>query len=219
MHLGHHKCILPDHAKSEAPSAPSAPRDSPGWTQTTLYQWIQGALQSPDLDTQTEPPSARSPASPPSDTIPISFEDMRKDLLTAQVAIINYCIKHSYPLQRWKRGVLNVMILKEPGNIKIHRLRVLHGYEADFSALLAIKWRHLLYHAVNNTTLFHSEQYGGIPGRDSLAIPFIKEMQMEITCTSRYPIVKIDFDATSCYDRIPPNLASLACRGLGMAAP
>jgi hypothetical protein len=76
------------------------------------------------------------------------------------------------------------MILKEPGNIKIHRLRVLHLYEADFSALLAIKWRHLLYHAVNNT-LFHSEQYGGIPGRDSLAIPFIEEMQMEITRTSR----------------------------------
>jgi hypothetical protein len=78
-------------------------------------------------------------------------------------------------------------------------------------------WRHLLYHAVNNT-LFHSEQYGGIPGRDSLAIPFIEEMQMEITRTSRYPIVKTDFlDATSCYDRIPPNfLASLSCRGLGM---
>jgi hypothetical protein len=62
----------------------------------------------------------------------------------------------------------------------------------------------------------HSEQYGGIPGRDSLAIPFIKEMQMEITHTSWYPIVKTDFDATSCYDRIPPNLASLSCRGLGM---
>jgi hypothetical protein len=62
MHLGHHKCIavpfLPDHAEPEAPSAPPAPRDTPGWTQTTLYQWIEGALQSPDLDTQTEPSSA-----------------------------------------------------------------------------------------------------------------------------------------------------------------
>jgi hypothetical protein len=111
MHLGHHKCIavpfLPDHAESTEPSPSPVPGDTPGWTQTTIYQWIQSALQSPDLDTHTEHPSTHSPpASPPSDTTPISYEDMRKDLLTAQVAMINYCIKHCYPLQRWKRVVI-----------------------------------------------------------------------------------------------------------------
>jgi hypothetical protein len=52
-----------------------------------------------------------------------SMEDARQDLLQAHLDIINYGLLHGYSLQRWQE-VVNVMILKEPENHRIYRLRV-----------------------------------------------------------------------------------------------
>ena len=43
----------------------------------------------------------------------------------------------------------------------------------------------------------------------------ITEMQHEITRATRKPFVTLDFDATSCYDRIIESVASLAARSFG----
>ena len=106
------------------------------------------------------------------------------------------------------------MILKEPGNTKIHCLCVIHLYEADYNAILAIKFCQLMHHTVDNN-LLHKNQYGGIPGRDSIAPVLITEMQNEISRITRKPLISIDFDATSCYDRICPNIASLVTKSYG----
>ena len=53
-------------------------------------------------------------------------------LVTARVTLINYALRTGYVYDRWK-DVVNVMILKEPNNTKIHRLRVIHLYEADYN--------------------------------------------------------------------------------------
>ena len=73
--------------------------------------------------------------------------------------IINYCIRNNHALQRWKK-VVNVMIFKEIGNYKIHRLRIIHIYEADFNMILAVKWRQLLRSA-DEKQLINKGQYGG----------------------------------------------------------
>ncbi len=169
-------------------------------------------LPFPEDSENDTPPHCPSDDTSDDRTIP-KPEDMRLKLLGYQVAMINYCIRHSYSLERWRK-VVNVMILKEPGNVTIHRLQVLHLYEADYSALLAIKWRALMHHAVDND-LIHSEQYGGVPGKDSITPAYMEEIQWEITRATRRPIVKTDFDATSCYDRIIPSLASLVGRAHG----
>ena len=72
-----------------------------------------------------------------------ALESKRKDLIRAQVSMINYALQHSYSYKRWKQ-VVNVMIEKEPGNSKVHRLRVIHIYEADYNFLLQAKWRSLI---------------------------------------------------------------------------
>ena len=71
-----------------------------------------------------------------------------------------------------------------------------------------------MHHAIDNC-LLHPEQYGGVLGRDSITPAYIEELQWEVTRATRQPIVKTDFDATSCYDRIIPSLASLVCRAFG----
>jgi hypothetical protein len=71
------------------------------------------------------------------------LEESRLALLQAHLAIINYCLRHGYSLLRWHE-VVNVMILKEANNHRIHRLRVLHLFEADYNLILGVKWRQLM---------------------------------------------------------------------------
>jgi hypothetical protein len=92
------------------------------------------------------------------------------------------------------------MLLKEPNNPRIHRLHVIHLYEADFNLLLGVKWRNIIHRSLDNDTLHPtSSQYGGLPGRESLIPVFMEEMQNEIDRASRKPYIKQDFDATSCW--------------------
>jgi hypothetical protein len=71
------------------------------------------------------------------------------------------------------------MSFKEPGNYKIHRLRVIHIYEADFNAMLAIKWRKLLHHA-DHYNLLHSGQYGGRPGCKAQSLTLLEELKYDL---------------------------------------
>ncbi|KAG7358422.1 reverse transcriptase RNA-dependent DNA polymerase [Nitzschia inconspicua] len=140
-------------------------------------------------------------------------EDLRNDLVQGQVQLVNYAIKHSYCYNRWSK-VATFMIQKEPGNTKVHRLRVIHLYEADFNLLLGVKWRQLTHHCIN-TNLLNPWQFGGLPGRDATTPVFLEELQWEISRASRWSLLRMDFDATSCYDRIIPNIANLAGRSFG----
>jgi hypothetical protein len=68
----------------------------------------------------------------------MTLDNQRKELIRAHTAMLNYSLPHSYSFERWK-NVVNVMIKKEPGNAKIHRLRVIHLYKADYNLLLQVK--------------------------------------------------------------------------------
>jgi hypothetical protein len=67
------------------------------------------------------------------------IEKQRMALIGAHVSMIKYAIKQSYSYARWK-NVINVMIEKEPGSSKVHRLRVIHIYQADYNFILQAKW-------------------------------------------------------------------------------
>jgi hypothetical protein len=144
----------------------------------------------------------------------LAFEAKREKLIQAQLALLNYSLKFSHSYKRW-RTIVNVMILKEPGNTKIHRLRVIHIYEADYNLLLGVKWRQLL-HRAEDQGLLNDGCYGSRPGREARTVVFMEIMQMEISRGSRKPFIKFDNDATSCYDRIIPGTAMLISRKFGI---
>ena len=118
---------------------------------------------------------------------------------------MNYCIKNGYVLKRWKT-IINTMIFKESGNYKIHRLRVIHIYEADFNLMLAIKWRQLMHHA-DSSDLIYPGQYGGRPGCEAQSLVLLEELKNDISLLTRRNLVNFDNDAASCYDRIIISLA------------
>jgi hypothetical protein len=101
------------------------------------------------------------------------LESQQTELIRTHTVMLNYSLQHSYSYERWK-NVVNVMIAKEPGNSKIHRLRVIHIYEADYNFLLQVKWRELIRHAESKQTL-HPGQYSDRLGRDAKILVFLKE--------------------------------------------
>eukprot|EP00957_Ditylum_brightwellii_P032713 2479791-Ditylum_brightwellii.AAC.1 len=65
------------------------------------------------------------------------FRTRQGALICEQVAMIKYALKHNYSYERWK-NIVNVILLKEPGNNKIHKRRVILIYDADYSAMIGI---------------------------------------------------------------------------------
>ena len=139
---------------------------------------------------------------------------LQLDIKKCYIGLINYCIRHHYSLDRWKE-IINCMIYKEPGNVKINRLRVIHIYEADQSTLWANRWRDQIRKAINDETM-HPGQFGGLPGRSSTSVTFLEELRFDYVSLSRFPFANFDNDATACYDRILLAIASLAGKKYGI---
>lgn len=123
-------------------------------------------------------------------------------------------MKFGYHYERWMK-VVNVMLKKEPGNPRIHRLRVIHLYEADYNLLLAVKWRDAM-HSAEDDGLLNTGLYGSRAGRLAHEPVFLEVLQNEIYLCSMKSGINFDLDATSCYDRILAAIASITSRRMGM---
>jgi hypothetical protein len=139
----------------------------------------------------------------PEDPKKAAVESGQQFLIGAHVILLNYAMKFGYSYTRWQ-DVVNVMLMKEPGNPKIHRLRVIHLYEADYNLLLAVKWRQAMHHAEDKGYL-NEGLYGSRAGRS-----------VHIYLTSMKVGINYDLDATSCYDRILAAIASITSRCMDM---
>ena len=146
------------------------------------------------------------------DDIPIKAK--QAFIARAIISIINYCLRTGYVLERWKT-IINTMIFKETGNYQIHRLRVIHIYEADFNLLLAVKWRQLLQSA-DLLGLINEGLFGGRPGCEAQSLTSLEELKYDISFMTRRTLFNFDNDATSCYNRIIVALASLINRKYGL---
>jgi hypothetical protein len=81
-----------------------------------------------------------------------------KRMLNAHYNLLRYATKHGVSLRRWRK-VVNSMIEKEPGDPRIHRLRVIHLYEADYNLLLGIFWSQKLGSSYTGRTTGHDRVF------------------------------------------------------------
>lgn len=125
-----------------------------------------------------------SPSSPECELL----DAHQEALIYAHVSLINYALRMGISYDRWKT-VVNIMLEKDPGDPKIHRLRVINIYEADYNLLLSIQWRNLM-HLAEDHHLLNEGQYGSRPHRNAHDPVFIEEMQFEVCRASRKPLVK-----------------------------
>ncbi len=128
--------------------------------------------------------------------------------------MLNYGLKHGYCFERWKK-VVTTLIEKDPGDPRIHRLRVIHLYEDCYNLLLGMTYRNTL-HAAEDSNVLHEGNYGSRPCRSSLDPIGIEVLQAEYSHLTRLSHLKFSNDAEACYDRIVVNLATIIslCHGL-----
>ena len=144
----------------------------------------------------------------------IRLDQMQADLVTFHLRLLNYALRRGYSYKRWQQ-VVNTMLWKEAGNIKIHRTRVIHLYEADYNLALSLKWREALF-AAERTQSLADGQYGSRPRRSSYDPVLLEVLQAEMSRITRKSFVQMNFDATSCYDRIIPSIATMASQTYGV---
>ena len=142
------------------------------------------------------------------------LSDIQYKLLRLRLQLINYSLSTGYSYRRWQT-IANSHILKEPGNIKIHRTRVIHIYEADYNLALGVKWREAM-HRTDEEGVLNEGQYGSRPNQQAQDPVLLEDLQLDISRVSRKSLVLTNYDATSCYDRIIPPLAMLASRKFGV---
>lgn len=107
---------------------------------------------------------------------------------------------------------------KEPGNPKIHHLRVIHLYEAEYNLILSIFWARKVLPLAKMQRLFNESCYGSRPGLSAVDPVFLEELQVLIAYLSRTNQVTFHNDVTSCYDRIIIALANLVAQRFGLPA-
>ncbi|KAI2492927.1 hypothetical protein MHU86_21605 [Fragilaria crotonensis] len=71
---------------------------------------------------------------------------MQHDLRTLHLTLLNYALERGYSYKRWQT-IANTILFKDQDNVRLHRTRVIHIYEADFNLALGIKWRIQMYQA------------------------------------------------------------------------
>ena len=71
-------------------------------------------------------------------------------------------------------------------------------------------------HHAEDLMLLNDGLYGSRPGRSAHDPVMIEVLQNEIYRMSMKSGINFDLDATSCYDRILVNVASLSCQRMGM---
>jgi hypothetical protein len=154
-----------------------------------------------------------APAAPPLDAQALATT--AKDLLQLHVNLLQLAIQHKHSCTRWQR-VANLMLEKDLGIPKIHRLRINHLYEADLNLLIGIYFARTLVRHIESNHKFNEGCYGNRAGLSAHKPVLVQELQNTICYLSITNRVDQDNDATACYDIVPPNLANLTSRSNDM---
>ena len=134
---------------------------------------------------------------------------------TRRLLLLRYglvCIQQHLPLMAINCQCHDV---KQPGNHKIHRLRVIHLYEHDYNLLLAVEWCSLIHHCVHTKrlTLDNTEVSRDMKQPHPQLLKNFNTKSAEPA--SKRPWVHLDYEATAWYDRIILPMASLIARAHG----
>jgi hypothetical protein len=220
--------LLLQHLKQvdEVHQLPSRPTILPEEFESKLKIWTESTTTSPSglhlghFKALIARHSFHSTAS--DDELTPAFREQRDelnrkqaDLFDLHLSLINYALERGYSYKRWQT-IANTILFKDPDNVRLHRTRVIHIYEADFNLALGVKWRAAM-HQAEDLHLLNEGQYGSRPQRNATDPVFIEELQYEISRATRKPVILTNYDATACYDRIVPNLGMLVSQKYGVA--
>lgn len=137
-------------------------------------------------------------------------------LLKCMTMFMYVAIKSGTAVSRWSNAT-NVMLEKDVGNPCIHRLRIIHLFEADFNLYMKMQWGKRLVRRASKHLLLHTGQFGSVPNRTSLEPILLTQLTNDNCRILKKNMARFDNDASACFDRIIVPLAMLAARRCGMS--
>jgi hypothetical protein len=94
------------------------------------------------------------------------LKDLFLSTLHAQMMTIPFRI--GFAPTRWT-NIVDIMLEKEPGNARCHRLCIIALFESDFNQAKRILIGRKLIHHMADTLMTPSMQYGSTPGKQCLS--------------------------------------------------
>ena len=65
------------------------------------------------------------------------WDHMQRTLRMFHLDLINYALERGYSYTRWQK-IANTILFKDKDNVRLHRTRVIHIYEADYNLVLGL---------------------------------------------------------------------------------
>jgi hypothetical protein len=141
----------------------------------------------------------------------------RDTIASLDASMTSVPFKSGYSPLRWQHGT-NVMLVKQPGDFRVHRLRTILLYEADFNQNNKQLGRMMMKRA-ESAHLIAEEQYGSRKNRAAIDQCLNRQLSTDIFRQKRITGAFVATDALSCYDRIVHSFASLAMQRVGVPLP
>jgi hypothetical protein len=137
-------------------------------------------------------------------------------LLTCMTQFMHVAIKSGISISRWSNAI-NVMLEKDAGSPHIHRLRIIHLFEADFNLYMKLQWGKRLVRRAVKHKLLNPGQFGSVPGHTAIEPIMLTQLTNDNCRILRKNLARFDNDASACFDRIIVPLAMMAARRCGMS--
>ncbi len=136
-------------------------------------------------------------------------------LVSLHTSMMSIPFQAGFAPARWTQ-VSDIMLEKDPGHARCHRLRILALFESDFNQSKRILIARKLGHHLEDNTMVPGMQYGSRPGRNCHSAVLQKVLSHDIVRLTRTTAAFLENDAIGCYDRLMNNLLLLILVKVGL---
>ena len=116
-------------------------------------------------------------------------------------------------LTRWLTSIV-MLLPKDTGRSKIHRLRIINTYESEYNLVLKYFWSKQGMKKSESNQWLGNNQTGGRKNFYAVMTGTIDQLIIETHRLTKYPLYIHQDDAMGCYDRIIHSHAILNSRKL-----
>ena len=129
--------------------------------------------------------------------------------------ITSTALLNASPLHRWLTSIV-LLLSKDKGQPKIHRLRIMNTYESEYNLILKYFWPKKGMQKIEENNWLGDNAAGGRKDMSTIVTATLNELIIESHRLTKQPLCIHQDDAMGCYDRIIRTHAAINSRKFGI---